>query len=66
MSDLDRFDHLMEVVRKDIIAPEEHVLQLRESLLKRTYIAGFGICQTMGAIIDTGFRFTMKNYRSNY
>lgn len=66
LSDWERFNHLMEVVRHDNIAPSEHVVQLRESLRQRTYIPGFGICKTMGEVIETGFRFTIRNYRNSY
>jgi hypothetical protein len=65
-SDWERFNHLMEVVRKDTIAPQAHVDLLKESLRQRTYIPGFSVCNTMGEVIDTGFRFTIRNYRSNY
>lgn len=63
LSDWERFSHLMEVVRKDDIAPQQHVDQLKESLRLRTYIPGFSVCKTMGEVIDTGFRFTIRNYR---
>lgn len=64
LSDIDRFDHLMRVVKKDHIAPIEHVNQLKSDLKKRTYINGFDFCKSMGEVLDTGFRFTMKNYRN--
>ena len=64
LSDIDRFDHLMKVVKKDHIAPIEHVNQLKSDLKKRTYINGFDFCKSMGEVLDTGFRFTMKNYRN--
>jgi len=66
LSDWERFNHLMEVVRKDEIAPRTHVDQLKESLRLRTYIPGFSICNTMGEVLDTGFRFTIRNYRSSF
>lgn len=64
LSDIDRFDHLMQVVKIDRIAPIEHVNQLKADLKKRTYINGFDFCKTMGEVLDTGFRFTIRNYRS--
>lgn len=64
LSDIDRFDHLMRVVKVDHIAPVAHVDQLKSDLKKRTYINGFDFCKTMGEVLDTGFRFTIRNYRS--
>ncbi len=64
LSDMERFDHLMQVAKIDHIAPVEHVEQLKADLKKRTYINGFDFCKTMGEVLDTGFRFTIRNYRS--
>ena len=63
LSDHERFEHLMRVLKKDNIAPYEHVLQLRKSLKEHTYITGFDFCNSMGELLDVGFKFTIKNYR---
>lgn len=66
LSDHERFEHLMRVLKPHSIAPNEHVLQLRKSLKERTYINGFDFCHSMGELLDTGFRFTIKNYRHHW
>lgn len=66
LSDLERFNHLMRVLCADDIAPDVNIETLKQSLQKRTYIPGFEICKTMGQVIETGLRFTIKNYRNTY
>lgn len=66
LSDQERFNHLMEVIKKDHIAPDENIDMLKASLYKRTYIPGFRLCKSMGEVVDTGFRFTIRNYRNTY
>lgn len=64
--DIERFNHLMEVIKKDTISTPENIENLKTELRERTFIAGFDFCVNMGEVLDTGFRFTIKNYRNTY
>lgn len=63
LSDHERFEHLLRVMKADSIAPPGHVEQLKKSLKEKTYINSFDFCKTMGDLLDAGFKFTIKNYR---
>lgn len=65
-SDVDRFQHLMTVMVKDHIAPEEHVAALSKGLHQLTFIPEFKVCKTMGAIVHAGIKFVLKNYKNTY
>ena len=54
---------LMEVMKKDCIAPQENVDQLKTALQKLTYDRRFEKCKTMGEILNIGLRFLIVNYK---
>ncbi|MBX2952464.1 MAG: hypothetical protein KF870_08160 [Leadbetterella sp.] len=58
-----RFEYLVAIMRKDFLAPHEHVVQLRTALQKLTYNSQFRHCETMGDIVNTGISFIVKNYK---
>jgi len=58
----DRFDDLITVMKKDQIAPKEHVETLKRSLQKLMYEKSFKYCTNMGEILETAIRFVIKNY----
>ncbi|WP_068598200.1 hypothetical protein ACF3NR_09875 [Vaginella massiliensis] len=57
------FTDLMEVMKKDEIAPTENVVQLKTALLKFTHETSFNACQSMGEILEMGLKFLIRNYR---
>lgn len=57
------FTDLMEVMKKDEIAPTENVVQLKTALLKFTHATSFNACQSMGEILEMGLKFLIRNYR---
>ncbi len=54
---------LMEVMKKDCIAPQENVDQLKTALQKLTYDRRFEKCETMGEILSIALRFLIVNYK---
>ncbi len=65
LSDHERFEHLMRVMKADNISPQKNFELLKLSLKSKTYINGFDFCKTMGDLLDVGFKFTIKNYRNS-
>ena len=59
----ERYQHLIEVMKNDYIAPPENVIKLRTSLQKFTKDIKFRDCQSMGEILETGMNFVVKNYK---
>ena len=60
---LRRFEYLVSIMKKEELAPYDHVVQLRTALQKLTYNSQFRHCQTMGDIVHTGISFIVKNYK---
>lgn len=58
-----KYELLVNTMKKDELAPKEHVVQLRTALQKLTYHSRFRHCQTMGDIVETGINFIVKNYK---
>ncbi|QCX53346.1 hypothetical protein [Elizabethkingia sp. JS20170427COW] len=58
-----RFDELISIMKRDNLAPEENVNELKKGLQKLTYDVNFKYCKTMGDIIETGIKFVVKNYK---
>ncbi|MDR4891156.1 MULTISPECIES: hypothetical protein [unclassified Chryseobacterium] len=65
-SSQNRFDELISIMKKDNIAPEANVTELRTALQKLTYDVNFKYCKTMGDIIETGIKFVLRNYKKEY
>jgi len=61
-----RFDELISIMKKDNIAPEANVIELRTALQKLTYDINFKYCKTMGDIMETGIKFVLRNYKREY
>src|SRR5690606_19739194 len=59
----ERYQHLIEVMKNDYIAPPENVIKLRTSLQKFTKDIKFRDCKSMGEILETGMNFVVKNYK---
>lgn len=57
------FQDLIDVMKQDFIAPQDHVDQLKNGLLKFTYEQRFKKCQNMGEIMEMGLNFMIKNYK---
>lgn len=57
------FTDLINVMKKDNIAPKDHVEQLRNGLLKFTYEQRFKKCKNMGEVMEMGLNFMIKNYK---
>lgn len=66
LSNQDRFTELIEVMKTDLIAPEENIVQLKTALHKFTKDVKFKSCTTMGEILETGMNFVVKNYKKIY
>lgn len=65
LNSYNHFTELIEVMEKDTIAPEEHVEQLRNGLMKFTYEKRFEKCNSMGEILALGLNFLIKNYKKS-
>ena len=65
-SSQNRFDELISIMKKDNLAPEANVRELRTALQKLTYDVNFKYCKTMGDIIETGIKFVLRNYKKEY
>lgn len=62
MSHKERFDDLIDVMKKDNIAPQHHIEDLRKALQKLTHEKQFKYCINMGEILETAINFVVKNY----
>jgi hypothetical protein len=61
-----RFNELIAIMKKEDIAPEANVTELKTALQKLTYDVNFKYCKTMGDIIETGINFVLRNYKKAY
>jgi hypothetical protein len=61
-----RFDELISIMKKEDLAPEANVKELKTALQKLTYDVNFKYCKTMGDIIETGIKFVLRNYKKSY
>ena len=59
----ERLRDLMRIMRTEQIAPQEHVDQLKTSLLKTTKETRFKNCKTMGDVVYIGLNLIVQNYR---
>ena len=64
LANRERFDDLITVMKKDQIAPQEHVENLKRALQKLTYEKAFKYCNNMGEVLETALNFVIKNYVS--
>lgn len=58
-----RFRELLEVLSEDIIAPEEHVIRLREALANHYDYEPFLQCLTMGELVQTSINVLLDRNR---
>jgi hypothetical protein len=65
-SSKNRFSELIAIMKKEDIAPEANVIELKTALQKLTYDVNFKYCKTMGDIIETGINFVLRNYKKAY
>ncbi|NAW51247.1 hypothetical protein GNY06_07605 [Elizabethkingia argentiflava] len=61
-----RFEELISIMKKEEIAPQAHVEELKAGLQKLTYDVNFKYCKSMGDIVDTGIKFVIRNYKIYY
>lgn len=66
LSNKERLDDLLNVMKHDTIAPEEHVDQLKTDLYEYVHEKAFKYCNTMGEVLETAIEFTIKNYKSTF
>lgn len=64
LANKERFDDLIDVLKKDHISPQENVHELKISLQKLTHEKTFKYCQNMGDIMETAINFVIRNYRN--
>ena len=62
MSHKERFDDLIKKKKKDNIAPQHHIEDLRKALQELTHEKQFKYCINMGEILETAINFVVKNY----
>ncbi len=60
-----RIKKLIEIMKKDEIAPKEKVVQLREEIHQYLKDNTFKSCETMGDIVEAVLNFTLRNYESS-
>ncbi|HMB92975.1 MAG TPA: hypothetical protein VKP65_19145 [Rhodothermales bacterium] len=58
-----RFNVLMEVMREDLIAPEDHVTRLREQLRDHYETDDFAKCLTMGDLVYTSTQLLLARHK---
>lgn len=64
LANKDRYDDLLQTLKKDRIAPVENTYQLKRALQKLTHEKQFKYAERMGDILETGINFVVKNYKS--
>lgn len=60
-----RIKKLIEIMKKDEIAPKEKVVQLREEIHQYLKDNNFKSCETMGDIVEAVLNFTLRNYETS-
>ncbi|WP_243731238.1 hypothetical protein [Myroides sp. LoEW2-1] len=64
ISNQDRIQDILNVMKQDTIAPKEHIDQLKMEMYDFVHEKAFKYCNNMGEILETAIKFTIKNYRS--
>lgn len=64
LSNKERFQDLLNVMKKDTISKPEYVSELQNALYNYVYEKKFKYCRNMGEILETAIEFTIKNYKS--
>ncbi|KZE75319.1 hypothetical protein HX017_02350 [Myroides marinus] len=64
LSNKERLEDLLNVMKHDTVAPQEHVNQLKTDLYDYVHEKAFKYCDNMGEVLETAIDFTIKNYRS--
>ncbi len=60
-----RIKELLEIMAKDTIAPEAHLLQLKMDLVAFTNDIHFKHATSMGDLLQTSFDFVIRNYKNH-
>ncbi|WP_395059234.1 hypothetical protein [Flavobacterium sp.] len=61
-----RFEELISIMKKEELAPIEHIESLKKSLQRFTHDMKFKKCKTMGEIVATGLDYILKNYKNSF
>ena len=61
----EKINELIEIMKKDEIAPKEKVVQLREEIHQYLKDNNFKSCETMGDIVEAVLNFTLRNYETS-
>lgn len=64
LSNKERYDDLINVMKKDTISSPENVDQLKHELYNLSHDKQFKYCSNMGEILETVINFVVKNYKS--
>ena len=59
-----RIKKLLQIMGHDIIAPDEHVEQLKLELYRLTHDINFKRAKSMGNVLNSAFDFVTRNYKS--
>jgi len=59
-----RIKRLLKIMGQDLIAPDEHVEQLKMDLYKYTSDLNFKNAQRMGNVLSAAFRFVTRNFKN--
>lgn len=59
-----RIKRLLKIMGQDLIAPDEHVQQLKMDLYKYTSDLNFKNAQRMGNVLSAAFRFVTRNFKN--
>lgn len=59
-----RIKRLLKIMGQDLIAPDEHVQQLKMDLYKYTNDLNFKNAQRMGNVLSAAFRFVTRNFKN--
>lgn len=59
-----RIKRLLKIMGQDLIAPDEHVQQLKLDLYKYTNDLNFKNAKRMGNVLTTAFRFVTRNFKN--
>ena len=61
----DRIKTLLEIMGKDVLAPESHLQQLQMELYRYTNDLNFKKAKSMGEIMNAAFEFIVRNFKNS-
>ena len=61
----DRIKTLLEIMGKDVLAPESHLKQLQMELYRYTNDLNFKKAKSMGEIMNAAFEFIVRNFKNS-